>query len=149
MAPRLGHVFAPLADRLEAKSMPEPNSGCWLWFGATNDDGYGKVRGSDGRTAYAHRASYELERGPIADGLHLDHKCRNPSCINPAHLEPVTNTENTMRGLAGRLRPERHHCVRGHQLAVHGYLDSQGHRQCRVCLGIRQKAYYRRKTHVQ
>lgn len=148
MAPRLGHIFSPLADRLEAKSIPEPNTGCWLWFGATNGIGYGKLSiGHSGRI-YAHRASYELANGPIPEGLHLDHKCRTPSCINPDHLEAVTNAENTRRGLLSKLRPPRSHCLRGHDLDQHGYADTQGHNQCRECLHIRQKAYYRRKKNV-
>ena len=50
---------------------------------------------------YAHRASYELAKGPIPDGMHLDHLCRVTCCINPDHLEPVTNRENARRGQAG------------------------------------------------
>ena len=80
----------------EARVHYEPNSGCWLWAGADNGEGYGKFRGK-----YAHRLSYERHKGPIPDGLHLDHLCRMPCCINPDHLEPVTNAENARRGMAG------------------------------------------------
>lgn len=74
----------------------EPNSGCWLWDGADNGSGYGKFRGR-----YAHRVSFEMHKGPIPQGMHLDHLCRVPCCVNPSHLEPVTNAENARRGRAG------------------------------------------------
>lgn len=75
----------------------DPNSGCWLWAGADNGVGYGKFRGK-----YAHRVSYEAAKGPIPDGMHLDHLCRIRCCVNPDHLEPVTNAENARRGKAGQ-----------------------------------------------
>lgn len=134
-----------LAARLEAKIERDPNSGCWLWAGADNGGGYGKISVGHSGRLYAHRASYELARGPIAAGLHLDHLCRTPACVNPQHLEPVTNAENCRRGKASALRPEQQMCVRGHQLSVTRYIDSQGHRQCRECLRIRQTAYRERK----
>lgn len=80
----------------ESRVHYEPNSGCWLWAGADNGDGYGKFRGE-----YAHRLSYKRHKGPIPDGMHLDHLCRVPCCVNPDHLEPVTNKENARRGRAG------------------------------------------------
>ena len=64
------------------KVEPEPNSGCWLWTGYTNRDGYGCFR----RDLLAHRFAYELYRGAIPAGLTLDHTCRVRSCVNPAHL---------------------------------------------------------------
>lgn len=144
MAPRVGHIFKPVADRLEAMSIPEPNSGCLIWLGTENGAGYGRM-GVGGKSLYAHRVAYELRHGPIPAGMMIDHKCRNTFCINPDHLEPVTNQENTKRGLISDLRPERFECLRGHVLTETGYTDSQGHRQCRKCLSIRQRAYYSRK----
>lgn len=96
-----------LRRRLEAKYTPEPTSGCWLWFGATTSAGYGSIGvGSRGHgTAIvraAHRVMYLLERGPIATDLVLDHRCRNTACINPWHLEPVTQVVNIARGRARR-----------------------------------------------
>lgn len=81
--------------------------GCWLWEGALRG-GYGRVK-LDGRTQAAHRASYELHVGPIPSGLVLDHLCRNRSCVNPAHLEPVTTEENIRRGEQGSPEAMRKH----------------------------------------
>lgn len=93
---------------------------CWIWQGTPNNVGYGKVGvrndpSTPGEEEAAHRWFYKRLRGPIPEGLHLDHLCRTPLCVNPAHLEPVTQEENTRRGLASRgLGPGRTHCVNGH-----------------------------------
>lgn len=81
----------------------EKTESCWLWTGATNGLGYGKFK-ADPRTpaVYAHRYAYELVVGPIPEGLQLDHCCENPPCVNPAHLEPVTQAENVRRGFERR-----------------------------------------------
>lgn len=87
----------PEHERLYAKIEPEPMSGCWLWTGAATARGYGMFC-LNGKSMHAHRAVYLVERGPIADGLVLDHLCRNHSCVNPDHLEPVTQAINVLRG---------------------------------------------------
>lgn len=73
--------------------------GCWFWTGYVQSNGYPKFR-FGGRSSYAHRFSYLMHCGTIPEGLQLDHLCRTPTCVNPAHLEAVTNRENTVRGLA-------------------------------------------------
>lgn len=73
---------------------------CWLWSGALHN-GYGGFF-ADGQRWRVHRWSYEFLVGPIPEGLHLDHLCRVRHCVNPAHLEPVTNQENIRRGEAGK-----------------------------------------------
>jgi hypothetical protein len=75
--------------------------GCWLWNGKRNHLGYGIF--SERR---AHRVVYEHFVGPIGEGLELDHKCRVTSCVNPAHLEPVTHKENVRRGCRVKLNSE-------------------------------------------
>lgn len=77
------------------------DSGCWQWTGAMTPQGYGHLR-TGGRHVGAHRFAYELLVGPIPAGLHIDHLCMNPSCCNPAHLEPVTQEENNRRMMAAR-----------------------------------------------
>jgi hypothetical protein len=73
------------------------DSGCWLWQGSMQPNGYGKFS-LNSQTYYAHRASYILHVGEIPDGLVLDHLCRTTQCVNPDHLEPVTPQTNRMRG---------------------------------------------------
>jgi hypothetical protein len=70
---------------------------CWIWQRAKMKAGYGETC-VDGEVVYAHRVAYELFVGPIPDGLVLDHLCRVRECLNPAHLEPVTDMENRRRG---------------------------------------------------
>jgi hypothetical protein len=72
--------------------------GCWEWRGAITTDGYATLSIA-GRTVYAHRFSYESLVGSIPDGLVLDHLCRVRHCVNPQHLEAVSNAENVRRGV--------------------------------------------------
>lgn len=73
---------------------------CWLFQGCTVRGGYGQIRVGNRpnmRSVYAHRVVYEEMRGPIPEGLELDHLCFTPACVNPDHLEPVTHAENSRR----------------------------------------------------
>lgn len=135
-----------LPDRFWAKISPCPMTGCWLWTGSlTVAGGYGQFR-SGGRPRRAHRLAYETLVGPIPDGLHLDHLCRTPCCVNPAHLEPVTGPENTRRGVAGMAQLARTHCPRGHEYSERNtYLEPRRGgkapgRHCRECHNARGRA---------
>ena len=93
---------------------PEPNTGCWLWSGARAANGYGFCRHPiTRRMSNVHRVVYEQECGPIPKGLDLDHLCRNPACVNPDHLEPVTRAVNLARGCGAAVSSKR---MRGNQL---------------------------------
>ena len=70
---------------------------CWEWTGSRNPKGYGSVTNGRGGSMLAHRKAYQETVGEIPDGMQLDHLCKNTSCVNPAHLEPVTNAENMRR----------------------------------------------------
>src|SRR5439155_25592866 len=123
---------------------PEQNAACWMWTGSTDRHGYGQARQRE-RTFRTHRAVYELLKGPIPAGLTLDHLCRVRRCVNPAHLEPVTNRENILRGVG----PNRTHCPRGHPYDERNtfrytYRGST-RRNCRACTRARTRALERRK----
>lgn len=81
----------------------DPKTGCWVWQRAISESGYGQIPAGKSRHLSAHRVVYERHKGPIPAGAHLDHTCRNPSCVNPNHLEPTTSAENTRRGAAAKL----------------------------------------------
>lgn len=76
-----------------ARSIPVPESGCWLWLGCQDEKGYGLVT-EHGRTMRAHRLSYQKAHGLTIGNLQALHKCDTPSCINPAHIFLGTNAEN-------------------------------------------------------
>lgn len=119
---------------------------CWLWAGATNGVGYGVIgRGGRGSgNAYAHRLSYEWAKGPIPEGLDLDHLCRNRACVNPDHLEPVTRSVNLSRSpLVGKALSSRTHCVNGHELSgANAAPRAEGGRRCRECRRLARRVYF-------
>jgi hypothetical protein len=87
---------APLIDRFQQFAVRMP-SGCIDWVGARSRGGYGHLKVA-GKTLKAHRVAYELFVGPIPEGMEIDHRCRNKYCVNTAHLEAVTRSENVRRG---------------------------------------------------
>lgn len=75
---------------------------CWLWTAAKDRSGYGVFGVSKGRTRRAHLLAFEDHIGHIPDGRQIDHRCRNKSCVNPAHLQAVTPSENAQNVEAHR-----------------------------------------------
>ena len=138
------NVIKKLQDRILLHSMPEPNTGCWLWLGDSVKGGYGRV--FDGkRKVLSHRMSYEVFVSPIPDGLTIDHKCKVTCCCNPNHLEPVTMKENTMRGNSfSKVNALKTHCQNGHEYTNENtYLYKKNkRRECVICMKEREKIYY-------
>lgn len=121
-------------EKFHASYLGEPNSGCWLWDGASYSRGYAGLS-YKGQHWIAHRFSYELHKGTIPQGLHIDHLCRVRCCVNPNHLEAVTKLVNTMRGYSPHaIHARKTHCPKGHPFEGSNlYLTSKGHRVCRTC----------------
>lgn len=111
-------------------------SGCWEWQGFLNSNGYGMT--NEKPVQLAHRMGYLLLRGEIPDNKPLDHLCRNPKCVNPEHLEPVTHRENILRGLApAAINARKTHCINGHKFTdentIIRYRRGYKTRDCREC----------------
>lgn len=115
------------------------DDGCWLWIGSRYTDGYGLFYltgpGSKPKRVLSHVYAFTHCIGPIPAGLELDHLCRNRACVNPLHLEPVTNKVNVLRGSGPTaLNARKSHCLNGHPLSGDNlYRTPKGFRACRAC----------------
>lgn len=134
----------PAIQRFERSYIPVTESGCWLWIGSCGRGGYGKIVVHK-KQVTAHRYAYEQYIGPIPIGLTLDHLCRVRSCVNPAHLEPVTMKDNILRGegIAAR-NAKATHCKYGHAFTEDNiyYPISRTGRQCKACI-VRYRLIYK------
>jgi hypothetical protein len=126
----------PVQEWFDLKVDKIMSSGCWMWVGYTDAHGYGVFRG--GR---AHRVSYELANGPLATGTLLHHTCENKSCVNPAHLEPVTPAQHTEKHVRIYNTVE---CPRGHpytpenrRYRIHNGIKDGS--ECKLCARDRRK----------
>lgn len=150
-------------SRFELKYRIDAQTGCWNWTAcsmASRPKGkpkqtkwtYGffskKLPNGKRKLMPAHRYAFELHRGPIPEGLELDHLCRSTLCVNPAHLEPITHRENIRRGYA--LKPLVTHCKHGHEYSAsntYWKLRPGGTRtrECRICRKSQLTALYERR----
>lgn len=151
-----------VAQRLFGRVEAGPN-GCWVWTGGLTNGGYGSLSlyrgGGRVKTSRAHRLSYELVRGAIPSGLTIDHLCHNLTdcaggpecihrrCVNPWHLDPVTNAENQRRSRrnlrSGHGRET--HCPQGHPYDDENTYQCKGRRYCRTCKRIHIAAWRSRQ----
>lgn len=111
-------------------------SGCWEWQGGLVK-GYGTFRpGGKAPPVGAHRWAWEKFNGRVARrGSHIDHLCRNPRCVNPAHLEEVSVAENLWR--SPKWSGNKTHCPAGHPYDAINTYHKNGKRYCRTCCGLR------------
>lgn len=144
----------PRASPMVERFWPKVNKTktCWLWTGSKNNKGYGQIaRGAPAprnkKMVYAHRVSYEMVNGPIPEGLSLDHLCRMPSCVNPAHLEAVTHKENTLRGVGfAAVNARKTHCPKGHPLSGENLcVPRMPWRICKECLRVSALEFRKRQ----
>jgi len=124
---------------------------CWEWTASKHKDGYGLFRPHSNETmTRAHQFAWTTLVGPVPEGLELDHLCRNPACVNPDHLEPVTHRENMRRTSATtvwvkKAARERTHCPQNHEYSGDNVIMDGGYRKCRTCVNKRQNEYYQRR----
>lgn len=145
-----------LEERLWAKIDKRGPDECWPWTACTAV-GYGKISVKNRGPQLAHRIVYELMIGPIREGMVIDHSCHDESCVppcqhrkccNPAHLNPITNAANVLRGNSMNARNARKtHCKRDHEFTTDNTIirKDTGARQCRTCHNANKLRYYNSK----
>jgi hypothetical protein len=144
---RKPRTVQPLYDRLFGKVDSSDPDACWIWTGRLDRYGYGKINMRLGTTSTAHRMAYFMVKGDIPDGLQLDHLCRNRACVNPDHLEPVTNRVNVLRGSgATAINAAKTHCKRGHVLSGENLYVRRGGRECRECARAAKRAWAQQRA---
>ena len=138
-------VDAKTLDRLFDKVNVGLPSECWEW-NAAKSRGYGMFT-FDGKKYSAHRFMYSLINGGVDKNMVLDHLCRNTACVNPFHLEEVSNRENVLRGEING-NANKTECKHGHPFdETNTYITSEGKRHCRTCHRERElKRYHRMKV---
>jgi len=127
--------------------------GCWVWTASVNPrTGYGQFIVMGAKRGYprmAHRVAWELMRRPLAPGEVIDHLCRNRACVNPDHLQPVTNRVNILRGIApSAINARKDECNSGHKFTPENTYVPPGRptvRQCRKCARRREQERRQRR----
>ena len=134
--------FPSIADRLDV------SGDCWIWNGYKDKVGYGHLGTRDG-VYLVHRHVWELLVGPITDDLVLDHLCLVKACVNPDHLEPVTQAENNRRNknAIGPKRRREKVCANGHEFSGKNLsMSVTGQRVCKACSREKTRRFRERTT---
>jgi HNH endonuclease len=131
------------------RTIPEPNTGCLLWTGVTDTNGYGHVTIA-GHRRQSHRVAWQLEHGPIPDGIKVLHRCDTPACVNVAHLSLGTQADNVAdmyakgraRIVIAELNRVKTHCPKGHEYDI---VKKSGFRRCSICHNAGLRAMRQRR----
>ena len=121
-----------IVERFFAKV--KKTASCWIWLGAHGPMGHGNFQ-VNGKTYGAHRFSFLLAGHALYKGKVLDHLCGDPRCVNPAHLQQVTQSVNVLRGNSPfAINARKTHCIHGHAFTSENtYIFLDGDRGCRAC----------------
>lgn len=151
MLVRIEMTDAELA-RYRSKLSPPNERGCILWHGTIQSAGYGQfwIRR---KAVLAHRIAVWISGRETPKGMHVDHLCRTPACVNPDHLEVVTPRENHLRGVGiGALNVIKTHCPKGHALEA-GNLDAYAlksrRRACQECMRERCRVWHHKNREAR
>lgn len=134
---------------------------CWLWLGCTLKSGHAQFnfKNEKGvkRRLMVHRLAYELEIGPILEGLDIDHLCHKPEecqlankcphrrCCNPAHMRPGTKADNNAAHRRAHHESLKTHCPQGHEYTLENtYICKRGKRSCITCKHNRMVAWWKK-----
>jgi HNH endonuclease len=134
----MAQLIMGLPDRFWAKTSIEDRgyeTPCLMWTAYRMPNGYARYA-HEGQACYAHRVVYETVVSPIPPGLTVDHLCRNRACVNPWHMEPVTNRVNILRGeTIMATNAAKTHCVHGHEYTPENTIinPKTGRRRCATC----------------
>lgn len=140
-----GGIILWFKKQFNNRTVPITESGCLLWTGYCNEDGYGQVQYpmTFGRKKfYSHRLSWEMHYGKIPEGLCICHKCDIPSCVNPNHLFVGSRADNNkdmtkkgrLKSPIAKFQSSKSHCPKGHEyFGKNLMIRKSGHRQCRTC----------------
>lgn len=122
-------------------------SDCTIHDGYIRPDGYGIVRArGEAIPRYAHREAWMAAHGAIPDGMHVHHRCHNPSCVNVDHMELLTHAQHSSLHFK-QPRPKRAECPNGHAYTEDNvFIRSDGFRSCKICLRNKWRRDPRRRA---